>query len=92
MAYVVKHETTAIPPNNDCRDLRQARKSPEWPEWEQAIQLELEQLERMGTWRLIDKPPDAIPIANKFIFTKKRDNEGNILKYKARLVAKGYAQ
>jgi hypothetical protein len=46
----------------------------------------------MGTWRLVDKPHDAIPISNKFVFTKKRDNYGNVLKYKARLVAKGYAQ
>jgi Reverse transcriptase (RNA-dependent DNA polymerase) len=46
----------------------------------------------MVTWKLIDKPPNTIPISNKFVFTKKHDNEGNILKYKARLVAKGYAQ
>ena len=37
-------------------------------------------------------PLDPNTIANKFIFTKKRDNKGNTLKYKARLVAKGYAQ
>ena len=46
----------------------------------------------MGTWNLVDKPPNAIPISNKFKFTKKRDNAGNTTKYKARLVAKGYAQ
>ena len=30
-----------------------------------AINIELEQLQRMGTWKLVDKPPDAVPIANK---------------------------
>jgi Reverse transcriptase (RNA-dependent DNA polymerase) len=72
--------------------LKQAKKLPEWPEWEQAIQSELTQLECMGTWKLVDKPPNTILILNKFVFTKKCDNEGNILKYKAQLVAKGYTQ
>ena len=46
----------------------------------------------MGTWQLVNKPPDTKPIANKWVFTKKRDKEGRITKYKARLVAKGCAQ
>jgi len=46
----------------------------------------------MGTWKLVDKPPGMIPIANKFVFAKKRDKEGKLLKYKARLVAKGCTQ
>ena len=46
----------------------------------------------MGTWKLVDKPRNIIPISNKFMFTKKWDKDRNLLKYKARLVAKGYAQ
>jgi hypothetical protein len=46
----------------------------------------------MGTWRLVDKPPNAIPIANKWVFAKKRNKQGQLTKYKAQLVAKGYAQ
>jgi len=46
----------------------------------------------MGTWKLVDKPPGIVPIANKFVFAKKKDKEGNLLKYKAQLVAKGCAQ
>ena len=44
--------------------LKDARKSLNWPEWEKAIQNELTQLQQM-TWRLVNKPPDAIRIANK---------------------------
>ena len=83
MAYVVKVDAPEIPPSDECRDLRQARKSLEWPEWEKVIQSELDQLNRMGTWKLVDKPPHAIPISNRFVFNKKFDNAGNILKYKA---------
>ena len=46
----------------------------------------------MGTWELVDKPRGAVPIANKWVFTKKRNKEGEVIKYKARLVAKGFAQ
>ena len=46
----------------------------------------------MGTWKLVEKPPDAVPITNKWVFAKKRNKEGQIVKYKARLVAKGCSQ
>ena len=44
------------------------------------------------TWELVDKPAGAMPIANKWVFNKKRNKEGVLMKYKARLVAKGCAQ
>ena len=34
MAYVMKQETSAVPPNDKCQDLRQVRKFLEWLEWE----------------------------------------------------------
>ena len=46
----------------------------------------------MGTWRLVEKPPNAIPIANKWTFLKKRNKAGEVIKFKARLVAKRCAQ
>ena len=56
------------------------------------MQAELKQLKGMGTWELIDKPPDAQPISNKWVFVRKRNKIGEIIKYKARLVARGYSQ
>jgi uncharacterized protein (DUF1919 family) len=75
-----------------CISLKEAKKSPDWPEWEKAIKAELEQLRDMGTWKLVNKPFDAIPIANKWLFIKKTNNSGQIEKYKARLVIKGCSQ
>jgi hypothetical protein len=46
----------------------------------------------MGTWELIDRPADAVPIMNKWVLTKKFNKLGELLKYKARLVAKGCVQ
>jgi hypothetical protein len=48
----------------------------------------------MGTWKLVQKLLDAIPITNKWLFVKKTNNLGQIEieKYKARLVIKGCSQ
>ena len=86
-----QHANVAIS-GDDYHSLKEARESPEWPEWERAIRSELDQLSRMGTWDLVDKRDGIIPIANKWVFTKKRDKSGRVTKYKARLVAKGCAQ
>jgi hypothetical protein len=77
---------------DDPKSLKEARESLEWPKWERAIEAELSQLGQMGTWTLTEAPADSIPIANKWVFTRKYGKAGNLLKYKARLVAKGYAQ
>ena len=66
--------TNLLEGNDDDRPtLDQVRHSLEWPAWEQAIQAELAQLKQKGTWKLIEKPKDAIPISNKWVLTKKRD-------------------
>ena len=88
----VREQAFAAVPNDECRSLREVKESDEWPEWERAIQAELNQLQRMGTWKLIEKPPDVEPIGNKFVFAKKRDKDRTLIKHKAQLVAKGCAQ
>jgi len=92
MLCIAKEQVFTVIPGEDCHSLKEARTFPDWPEWEKAIQIELEQLWWMGTWKLVDKPVGAVPIANKWVFTKKRNKEGILTKYKARLVTKGCAQ
>ena len=70
----------AIIAGDELTNLEDAKKSSDWPEWEKAIQKELAQLQEMGTWKLIDKPKDAVPIANKWTFIKKRDKAGVVIK------------
>jgi len=84
--------TNLLEGDDDQPTLEQAKRSLEWPEWEHAIQAELAQLRQKGTWKLVEKPADTIPISNKWVLTKKRDKEGNVVKYKARLVARGFTQ
>ena len=56
------------------------------------IKIELNQLNNMGTWKLVDKPKESLPISNKWIFLKKLNKAGEVIKYKAQLVAKGCSQ
>ena len=92
MLCIAKEEAFTVIPGDDCHSLKEARASPDWPEWERTIRTELKQLWQMGTWELVDKSAGAVPIANKWVFNKKRNKQGVLTKYKARLVAKGCAQ
>jgi hypothetical protein len=58
--------------------------------WKHAMQVELQALEKTGTWKLVDLPPNVKPIGCRWIYKVKFHNDGTIERYKARLVAKGY--
>jgi hypothetical protein len=73
----------------DPKSLKEAMRTPEWPEWERTIKIELNQLLETRTWLMVNRPNDAIPIANKWVFNRKFSKSGKLQKYKARLVAKG---
>ena len=81
-----------IPGGDEPTCLKEAKASPEWEEWEHAVKSEMDQLHKMGTWILVKRPTDAIPISNRWVFIKKFNKHGNLLKYKGRLVAKGCSQ
>ncbi|GBE80375.1 hypothetical protein SCP_0300900 [Sparassis crispa] len=77
---------------NEPKSLNDAKNSSEWPKWETAVQAELEQLDNMGTWELVDLPQGRTPVGNKWVLVKKTNREGEVIKFKARLVTKGYSQ
>ena len=70
----------------------EAQKRPDWPKWEEAIKKELESLEKMGTWRLVKRPPGTNVVDTKWVLKIKKNSAGEIDKYKARLVARGFTQ
>jgi len=60
--------------------------------YKQAMQVELQALEKIITWQLVDLPPIVKPIGCRWIYKVKHHANGSIERYKARLVAKGYNQ
>ena len=62
---IINNESYNAAISNRPISLTEAKKSPDWPEWEKAINAKLKQLQDMSIWKLVKKPLNAIPIANK---------------------------
>jgi len=77
---------------NIPRNIREARNSPEWKEWVIAMEEEHNQLLDTGTWELVEPVADRQAIGSRWVFAKKYDEHGNVVKHKARLVAQGFSQ
>ena len=60
--------------------------------WKQAMNVEMEALEKNKTWELVKLPAGKKLVGCKWVCTVKYTVDGSIEKYKARLVAKGYTQ
>ena len=60
--------------------------------WKQTINSELDSLQKLGVYDLVDKQKDFPLIKGKWIFVTQRLPDGSISKHKARYVAKGYSQ
>ena len=58
----------------------------------QAMNEEMNAIEKNDTWKLIDLPSKKFVIGVKWVFKIKTYPDGSINKYKAKLVAKGYKQ
>lgn len=76
----------------DPMTLDEAMKSEHKNEWVNAMKDELNSLQENGTWALTNLPSGRKAIKTKWVFRRKRDDEGNVIRFKARLVAKGCAQ
>jgi hypothetical protein len=74
------------------KTIEEALNGEEGDQWQKAIDEEMATLKKMGTWELADLPEGRKPIGCKWVFVKKRDEKGNLIKYKARLVAQGFSQ
>ena len=56
-------------------------------EWRQEIDAELQSHSRNQTWTLVPRGTATRPIGCCWVFAKKRDENGRVIRYKARLVA-----
>ncbi|GJR69732.1 retrovirus-related pol polyprotein from transposon TNT 1-94 [Tanacetum coccineum] len=59
-------------------------------EWIEAMNQEMEALNRNGTWVITDLPVGRKPIGRKWVFKVKYKSSGEVERFKARLVAKGF--
>lgn len=78
--------------DDEPRTIKDAKERNDWSKWQQAMDEEIEALEKNKTWVLVDKPDKVRPIKNKWVFKIKLNTDGTVERYKARLVAKGFTQ
>jgi hypothetical protein len=62
------------------------------PKWIQAIEEEMEALQKNNTWKLVPLPEGKKIVGCRWVFSVKHKADGSVERYKARLVAKGYTQ
>ena len=60
--------------------------------WAQAMDEEIECIEKNQTWELVDVPKDKDVIIVKWIYKTKKDADGNVQKHKVRMAARGFTQ
>lgn len=61
-------------------------------EWQKSMKDEISSLLKNNTWELSDLPVDRKAIGSKWLFKRKLDAKGNIVRFKARVVAQGFSQ
>lgn len=59
--------------------------------WKKAIESELKSHEDNNTWTIIDRT-EKKPITCKWVFSTKKNKDGQVERYKARLCARGFTQ
>uniref|UniRef100_A0AAG5DHX2 Uncharacterized protein n=1 Tax=Anopheles atroparvus TaxID=41427 RepID=A0AAG5DHX2_ANOAO len=77
---------------DEPRTYTEAISGPQSAEWKSAIAEEMQSHRDNSTWELVELPPHRKAIGSKWIFKRKADEDGNIVRYKARLVAQGFTQ
>jgi transposase InsO family protein len=87
-AHAVFSEDLSAPP----RSYAEAMSRPDAEHWRLAMEDEMASQHSNETWELVRLPPGAKTLPVMWVYTCKRDDRGNIVRYKARLVAKGFRQ
>ena len=71
----------------------ECQKRHDWGKWKDAIQAELDSLNKRNVFGPIVITPEAVkPVGYKWVFIRKRNEKNEIVRYKARLVAQGFSQ
>ena len=59
-------------------------------DWHAAIESELDALRKHETWEIVDRPKGIAPLSTRFVFLRKRNEQGTVIRHKARLVVRGF--
>ncbi|CAM8919718.1 unnamed protein product [Rhodiola kirilowii] len=75
------------------RSITDCKSRPDWIEWKNAVETELDSLNKRKVFGPIVLTPENVrPVEYKWVFVRKRNEKNEIVRYKARLVAQGFSQ
>jgi len=79
--------------DHEPKSIKECRQRNDWPKWKGAIEAELNSLEKRKVFGPVVPIPEGVkPVGYKWVFTRKQNEKGEIVRYKARLVAQGFSQ
>ena len=78
--------------NSEPATIDEALRGPDAQQWREALDYEINQLEKMGTWVIEDLPAGHSAIPCTEVLKIKRGPDGEIQKYRVRIVAGGHRQ
>ena len=87
-ALIAKAKSDSIEPQS----YKEAINGHESTQWKQAMDEEVDALEKNKTWDLVSRPQNDRILKGKWVYKIKRDNDDRIVRFKARWVVKGYEQ
>ncbi|MGZ5551085.1 MAG: reverse transcriptase domain-containing protein, partial [Nitrososphaeraceae archaeon] len=87
-ATVVKNNTLL----EDPKDFQEAMNSTDTQRWRLAAQEEYDAIIKNKTYELTELPTNKRAIPCKWVFRRKVDSQGNVIRYKGRIVVKGFLQ
>ncbi|EDN06631.1 hypothetical protein HCAG_03161 [Histoplasma mississippiense (nom. inval.)] len=68
------------------KNLTRSKASAEWKYYYKACVKEVNRLKQIGAWRLIERSPNMAVLRGQWVFDKKFNNLGRVVRYKARWV------
>ena len=88
----ISNDNLDLEPKLEPKSIAECRKRLDWVRWKQAIEAELDSLNKRNFFVFIVRTPqNVIPIGYKWVFVRKRSENNEAVRYKARLVAQGFS-
>ena len=92
-SYLLAKEINEENEDPEPKSVYECQKRHDWIKWKDAIQVELDSLNKRNVFGpIVLTPKDVKPVGYKWVFVRKRNEKNEITRYKARLVAQGFSQ
>ena len=92
-AYQVALDVMDLDEDHEPTSILECTQRSDWLKWKEAINVELESFKKRNVFgSIIRTPYNVKPVGYKWVFVRKRNEHGEIVRYKARLVAQGFSQ